>query len=187
MAAVLELKPIPDAEAKPAQPQGQPTSVLDMVKAAIAQGADMTQLTALYVKLRNAKKDIDEQAKAKTSPLVSAMDAIEAHFLAKFLEMGVDSVKTEAGTPYTSDKTSVTVADNEAWLKWVLDKALEPLQQLQPQAREALREAMLNSGAFAFLEARAAKTAVESYLTETQQLPPGLNRRVETVVNVRAS
>lgn len=137
--------------------------------------------------MRNAKQDIDNQAKAKTSPITQAMDAIEAHFLAKFRELHVDSVKTPAGTPYISQKTSVTVADNEAWLKWVLSKALEPLTQLQPAARDALKEAMLNSGAFAFLEARAAKTAVESYVEETKELPPGLNRRVEDTINVRAS
>lgn len=184
MAAVLELNPIP---ATAPQAQAKPPTVHDMVMTAIAAGTDIEQLTALYVKLRNAKKDIDEQAKAKTSPLVAAMDAIEAHFLAKFQELGVDSVKTGSGTPYTSNKSSVTVADNDAWLSWVIGRALEALPQLQVEAREALRAAMLESGAFAFLEARAAKTAVEAFLEETKQLPPGLNRRVETVINVRAS
>jgi hypothetical protein len=190
MAAVLELNPIPGAEQTPQPAEAAPPAtktIHDMVKDAIAAGADIGTLTGLYVKLRNAKKDIDEQAKAKTSPLVAGMETIEAHFLAEFQKLGVDSMKTEFGTPYSQAKSSVTVADNEAWVTWVLNKALEPLKQLTPEARDVIRQSMLDSGALAFLEARAAKSAVEAYLEETKELPPGLNRRVETVVNVRAS
>lgn len=198
MSAVLELKPIPGADEAPAASAApepapaHPPSILDQVKTAISaadtpdSGVTMGTLTGLYIRLRDAKKDVDEQAKAKTSPLVQSMDALESYFLQQFHKLGVDSVKTEAGTPYKSERTSVTVADNQAFVDWVLSKALEALP-VPPEARNAVKAAIMDSGALAYIESRASKTAVEAYLEETKQLPPGLNRRVEATVNVRAS
>lgn len=195
MSAVLELKPIPGAaEAPPSPPPAAaaPVSILDQVKAAIeaagkeGSGVTLATLTALYIKIRDAKKDIDEQAKAKTAPLTQSIDALEAYFLDQMNKMGLDSLKNEAGTPYKSERSSVTVADNEAYVGWVLDKALEALP-VTPEARNAVKTAIMDSGALAFIESRASKSAVEAFMEETKQLPPGLNRRVESVVNVRAS
>ena len=78
------------------------------------------------------------------------------------------------------------MADNQTFVGWVLDKALEGLP-VTPDARAAVKAVIMDSGAFAFIESRASKTAVEAYLEETKNLPPGLNRRVEATVNVRAS
>lgn len=188
MSAVLELKPIPVGEAKVAETPAAvaaPT-VFDQITHLIESGADIASLTRVYLKLRDTKKDLDGQLKTKVAPLVLAMDAIETHFLAKFLEMGVDSVKTPHGTPYTSNVSSVTVADNGAFLDFVLARALSGLP-LSDAAKETVKAAMLDSGALSLVEARAAKSAVEAYLEETQELPPGLNRRVETRLNIRAS
>lgn len=189
MSAVLELNPIPVASVSvtaPAPPPAPALTIDEKIRAMIDGGADIATLTAAYLKLRDAKKDLDAQLKAKTAPLILAMDAIETHFLAKFQEMGVDSVKTPNGTPYTSNVSSVTVADNSAFLDFVLSRALSGLP-LTDTAKETIKTAMLDSGALSLVEARAAKSAVEEYLTETQELPPGLNRRVETRLNIRAS
>lgn len=147
---------------------------------------DMATLTQLYLKLRNAKKDIDEQAKAKTRPLTEGMERLESFFLQKMEELGVDALKNDAGTPYRTTKVSVTVADTSVFMEYILDKALESLP-IKPDAKEVIKNAMLDSGHFALLEARASKTAVEAYLEETDELPPGLNRRVEAAVNVRTA
>lgn len=192
--ATLALNPIPtDADSSaPAQAVTQVapaagTSVLDIVqKAVAAPKPDMVLLTKLYLKLRNAKKDIDEQAKVKTRPLVDGMDRIESFFLEKMTEMGVDSLKNEAGTPYRSERVSVTVADVTTYWDYVLDKALEALP-LKPDAKVVIKSAMVESGHLSLIEARASKTAVETYLEEIGELPPGLNRRVEATVNVRTS
>lgn len=188
MTATLELKPIPDAapaaQAAPAN-EGFP-SLTDLVKRYIDNGADIATLTALYLKLRNSKKDLDEQAKKKTGPIVAGMDLIENHFLAKMLEMKVDSLKNDAGTPYRSEKVSITVADNSAFVDYVLDRALQALP-VTPEARDAIKAAMIDSGQLALIEARASKSAIEALMEETKELPPGLNHRVEATVNVRAS
>lgn len=183
MSATLELKPIPTADE--AAPKAAPT-ITDLVKNYIDSGADISVLTALYLKLRNSKKDLDEQAKKKTGPITAGLDLIENHFLAKMLELKVDSLKNEAGTPYRSEKTSITVADNGAFVDYVLTRALSGLA-VSDAAKEAIKNAMLDSGQLALIEARAAKSAIEALMEETKELPPGLNHRVEATVNVRAS
>ena len=186
--STLELKPIPQ-DAPPAAPNTKPAQgadVVTIVKGAIEKGAGINQLTALYLKLRGAKKDLDEQAKAKMRPINEALEALEVHFLATMNDMGVDSLKNEAGTPYRSERVSVTVADNSAFVDFVLTRALSALP-VNEQAREKIKEVILESGQLALIEARASKTAVEMFMQEVGELPPGLNRRVESTVNVRSA
>lgn len=187
MTTTLKLKPIPGADKESAPPTTQPVTapnISDMVKSYIDKGVDIAVLTKLYLKLRDAKKDLETQAKAKLSPINTGMDMIENHFLAKMLEMGVDSLKNAEGTPYKSNRVSITVADNEAWLDFVLTRALSGLA-ITDKAKDAIKSAMLESGQLALIEARACKSVVESLVEETHELPAGLNRREEATVNIR--
>lgn len=189
MATKLELNPIPGEADAPVQNTTPPTgtTVVDIVQRQLsAEEPSMVTLTATYLKLRHAKKDIDEQAKTRTAPITQAMDLIEGFMLGKMNELGVDSLKNESGTPYRSERVSVTLADAPAFMDFVLDRALQALP-IKPEAREAIKEAMIESGQLALLEGRPSKSAVEALLEETQELPPGLNRRVEATVNVRSA
>lgn len=187
----LELNPIPSAvEDAPSPSSVAPaagTTVVDIVDRLLsADKPSMVTLTATYLKLRNAKKDIDAQAKARTAPIIQAMDRIEAFMLEKMNELGTDSLKNEAGTPYRAEAVSLTCVDSQAFMDYVLDRALQALP-VKPEAREAIKQVMIDSGQLALLEARPSKSAVEALLEETQELPPGLNRRVEAKVNVRSA
>lgn len=189
--ATLELNPIPGAtDAKVVAPNVAPApgaTIVDVVRRAIEGGKpDIAILTGIYLKLRNTKKDLETQAKAKIAPLNEGMDMIEACFLSKMLELGVDSLKNERGTPYKSEQVSITVADNSAFVGFVLDRALAGLP-VSEAAREVIKKAIFESGQLALIEARASKSAVEAFLEETQELPPGLNRRAEAKVNVRTA
>lgn len=186
--ATLELNPIPAAPDAPAAPATKPAcpNVADIVRKALQGTPDMAQLTTLYLKLRGAKKDLDEQAKAKTRPLCESMTLIENHFLDKMNELKVDALKNDAGTPYKSERVSITVADNQAFVDYTLTRALAGLN-VSDAAKEAIKNAIVDSGQLALIEARASKSAVEALMEETKELPPGLNRRVEATVNVRAS
>lgn len=185
--ATLELNPIPQAAPAVAAAKPAPRAdVVTIVKGAIEKGAGINQLTALYLKLRGAKKDLEEQAKAKTRPINEALEALESHFLDKMNEMGVDSLKNEAGTPYRSERVSITVADNAAFVDFVLTRALEALP-VKPEARETIKRVILESGQLSLIEARASKSAVEAFMQEAGELPPGLNHRVEATVNVRSA
>jgi hypothetical protein len=181
--AKLELNPIPGGDAAPVE-QAKP-DVLAIVKAKIESGAPVDQLTAIYLKIRNSAADLKQQYSKKVAPLNGAIEALETHFLAKMLEMGVDSLKNANGTPYKTTKTSITVADTPAFLTFVLDRALANLT-ISAAAKEAVRNSMIESGQLALIEARASKLAVEAVIEEIEDLPPGLNRRVETAVNVRS-
>lgn len=175
----LEMHDIPTAAAP------KPT-VVDIVARAIESNATIDAMTALYLKLRNAESDLKNQFKEKASPIIQGKALIEGYFLEKMQELGVDSLKNENGTPYKSETVSVTTADNEAFLTYVLDRALSGLP-LPDAARATVRDGMLNSGQLSLLEARASKSAVEALVEATGELPPGLNRRVELKVNVRSS
>lgn len=186
MTTTLDLKPIPTASpSKAAPPTG--TSVVDIVQRLLsADEPNIATLTATYLKLRNAKKDIEGQAKERIAPISQGMDLIEGFMLERMNTMGVDSLKNEAGTPYKSERVSLTIADSQAFLDNVLDRALQSLP-IKPEAREAIKMAMIESGQLALLEVRPSKSAIEALLEETQELPPGLNRRVEATVNVRSA
>lgn len=196
MSAVLQLKPIPaDPNAPPAEvPVDQSPVVMVVKKATGALGdepADITSLTKLYLKLRAGKADLTEQSKKKLAPVNMGLDLLEGYFLNKMNELNVDSLKNEAGTPYKSNKVSITVADNDAWIDFVLTQALEGLP-VKPEAKEGIKNLIIGSGMLSLIEARASKTAVESYMTPVEgepskDLPPGLTRREETTVNLRAS
>lgn len=191
MTTKLELNPIPGEAAPATTPANTApsagTTVVDIVQRQLAANSpSMETLTATYLKLRNAEKDIKDQAKARIAPVAQAMALIEAFMLEKMNELGVDSLKNAAGTPYRSERTSVTLADAPVFLDFVLDRALQALP-VKEEAREAIKTAMIESGQLSLLEARPSKTAVEALLEETQELPPGLNRRVEATVNVRST
>lgn len=191
MATILQLNPIEGtATARPETPTPQaPVSsspVLNAVRKALDDKADVTALTAMYLKLRAAKKDLDEQGKNRVRPLTEAMGLIETRFLELMLELKVDSLKNDAGTPYQSERVSITVADISAFMDFVLTRALEGLD-VSDGAKEAIKRAMLDSGQLSLVDARASKSAVEELVAQTKELPPGLNRSVERTVNVRAS
>lgn len=117
-----------------------------------------------YVALRDKRKEIEERHKAELSPFKDAMAKIENVLLGRMNEMGVDSVKSKHGTAYKSETTTVSVADWDSYLQFV-------------QATESWH----------MLERRAAKTAVNEYVEQNDDVPPGLNITRAVSVNFRRS
>ena len=126
--------------------------------------ADVAELVAGYVKLRDKKKAMDDAHKAKIASLVDVMDQIEARLRQHLNDTNAESIRTDAGTAYSSVKTSVRVVDSEVFRAFVEDH-----------------------GAWAMLDARANKTAVDAYLDEHGELPPGLDVTRIRTVNIRRS
>lgn len=117
-----------------------------------------------YVQLRDRKSEIKSEYEKKIRDIDDALDKVEAYLLAHLTAQGAESVKTKAGTFYKQKRTSVTVADWDAYFPWLKE-----------------------NGHWAMLEHRANKTAVEEFIAATQDVPPGLNIRAEYVVNIRRS
>jgi phage host-nuclease inhibitor protein Gam len=125
----------------------------------------LSEAVSLYIRLRDKKAEMKADFDASVAPLNEKMDKLEAKLLDVFNKTGMDSVKTENGTAYTTVRTSASIADREAFMDFV--KANEE---------------------WSLLEVRASKTAVEQFReSNNDELPPGVNIRSERVVNIRRS
>ena len=125
----------------------------------------LSDLVAAYITIR------DRRATRKRAFLVEdeadkgRQEKIEAVFLMKFKELGIDSIKASngTGTAYKAVQTSATVADRAVFLEHVIANQ-----------------------AFELLDVRANKTSVAEYKEANEgAIPPGLNWREEQTVNVR--
>ncbi len=124
----------------------------------------MQELVEKYIALRDAKDKIKAALSAKTAKLDAVMERIEAQILSTFIQQGIDSVRTSAGTAYRQTRTSAKVADWESVLQFIRDQEL-----------------------WHMLERRVSKDAVTDYRNEHGELPPGVDWREEAVINVRRS
>lgn len=125
-----------------------------------------TQAEALvdrYVKLRDAKKKLQDQTKEKVAVIDGVMDQIEAILLKQFNEDGLESIRTSAGTAFKDPRTFASVKDWDAFLGFVREKGL-----------------------WQFLKHDVVKTAVEEYKEANDDaLPPGVDWREEITIKVR--
>jgi hypothetical protein len=124
----------------------------------------MQEIIEKYIELRDKKTELSAAYKKKVAGLDAALDQLEAILLEKLNEIGMDSAKGSTGTVYKSKRTSATVAD------W--DYVLDHIQKNE---------------LWNMLEKRVSKQAVEQYVEEHGDLPPGINWREELVVNIRRS
>lgn len=115
-----------------------------------------------YVQLRDKKQEIDKAHKAKMAKFTELMRQLEAKILDHFNRTGLESAKTGAGTAYRSVKSSVKVDDPEIYMQFIREH-----------------------DAWALLESRANKSAVETYLDEHGELPPGCSISKVATVNIR--
>ena len=124
----------------------------------------VSELVSKYIELRDKKAQIKAEYDGKVAKVDEVLNKIESKFLEVFEQTGMDSVRTEFGTAYASLRTSVSIADKEAFMEFVKNNNEWPL-----------------------LEVRPSKSAVEQYKSVTEELPPGVNWRAERVVNIRRS
>lgn len=106
------------------------------------------QMAALRIKLNEQIKE----AEVAVSAIKAKREKIDVEFLRRFNEQGLQNVKTKHGTPYIIERTSVSVADKDAYWAW-----------------------MEANNAFDFMEVRASKKMVEAYKEQHGDIPPGLN------------
>jgi hypothetical protein len=122
------------------------------------------QLVAVYVKLRDGKRAEAQAFKERVAKIDAAMSKLEAKLLTQLDATGGDAIRTQSGTAYKTTKTSATVADWDALLKYILEE-----------------------NAYHMLEHRVSKDAVADFKEENNDLPPGVNWREEVCIGVRRS
>lgn len=128
----------------------------------MSEPTNITHLVSRYIAARDLKAKLVAAHKKKLEPLEAAMDKTEAAILDFFNTHGMDSAKCDAGTAYRSMKSSATVVDMDAFLGFVQQKE-----------------------AWHFLEKRVSKAAVDEYVADTSDLPPGVSYTRFAAVNVR--
>lgn len=120
------------------------------------------ELVGAYISLRQQKAELEAKHKEEMSPLNEALDAIETEVHSRLNAMGISSIKTQYGTAYTKTVRSVKVVDKTAFMDYVQ-----------------------NNARFDLLDVRASKTAVEDFIAQTEELPPGITSVAEESVGFR--
>lgn len=121
------------------------------------------ELVAAYIHLRQKKAELEAKQKEEMAPMTAALDAIEEEVHQRLNAMGVSSIKVkDVGTAYTKRVRSVKVFDKAMFMDYIK-----------------------NNSAFDLLDVRANKTAVEDYISQYQDLPPGLTSTEEESVGFR--
>jgi len=118
--------------------------------------------TELFIKLRDTKKQKDDEHKESLKKIVAAMDRIEAGILEHLNLNGVNSVASDAGTAYKSVQLSASIEDKEAFRQFVIET----------QQWDAI-------------DWKANKGFVKDYLEENEESPPGLKISQMNTVGVQ--
>lgn len=130
------------------------------------QHMKMDDLVKTYIKLRNKKAQLKKEFDLKVASIDELQDKIEALLLVRFQELGIESVKTDEGTAYSSLKTSVSLADADSFKEFCMRQE-DPLT---------------------FIDVRVNKSAVLQFKEATGgELPPGVNFSATRTVNFRSS
>lgn len=115
-----------------------------------------------YVDVRDAIKAANEKHELEIKPLVDLQNLLTG-WLQQFMETaGADNIKTAHGTCYNSTRYTASLADPEAFMKFVKD-----------------------TSSFDLLDRKANVTAVKAYVEEKKTLPPGVNLSAIKTVGVR--
>lgn len=152
------------ARANPANAAKWPALAEGMarVEARVLQDGRMDQIVRLYIANRDYKDELDKEHKERLAAIEAFATEAERRLRRDLNEQGVSSVRTDYGTAFKKQVTSATVGDRAALLEYA-------------QAHDA----------WALCDIRAAKTAIKEFVDAKGEPPPGVNWRVEEVVQVR--
>src|SRR5215470_3907442 len=107
---------------------------------------------AQYIALRDKIAKLDEEHKEKMKPFRELLEQLNGSLLNQLNSIGVENVKTDAGTVYKSKKRSATIADGKAFMDYIIEHK-----------------------AWDLLDRRANVVAVADHIEEFHSQPPGVN------------
>jgi hypothetical protein len=110
------------------------------------------EVAANYVALRDAKAEMEREHEEALRPIKEAMLEAEQAMLGQLNTMGVNSLRTSNGTITKVKRTTVSVGDWDTSWKFIEENKM-----------------------WHFLEHRLSKSAVEGYINEHGEPPPGAN------------
>jgi hypothetical protein len=127
------------------------------------EGVSIEKLTRVYIKMREKKSELDHELKQKIGKLEDDMQTVKTAILDQMKELGVESLRTDAGIVYRTVKTKYATTDWESMGKFILEHGVP----------ELLVKAINQSNMQAFLE------------ENPDLLPPGLNANMEYSVTIK--
>lgn len=122
------------------------------------------ELLSDYIALREEKSKLKQEFEEENGKIVDQMDKIEGFLLKYFQDNTLESIKTSAGTAYKTTRAFYKAEDEDSFRAF----ASEPDN-------------------WAFAKVTPIKAAVDEYMAEHGELPPGVGAYTETVVNIRRS
>jgi hypothetical protein len=137
----------------------QPAKPENAASAALLISKRIEQYLMVREKIRQTEARHDEELQ----PMKQIKEMLEGALMTHLLATGVDSIAARGiGTAYKTTKKSASLADAAAFRRFVI-----------------------GSEAWDLIDWKANVSAVETFLTEQQQLPPGVNFSQREVVGVR--
>jgi phage tail tube protein FII len=125
---------------------------------------DIGKRVEQYVMLRDKIKKLDDEHKEKMKIFRETLEKLNGVMLAHLNDMNGESVRTDAGTVYRTEKKSASIADGDAFMRYVVGEE-----------------------AWDLLDRKANVTAVADFIEEHKSPPPGVNFTTAFVVGVRRS
>ncbi len=126
------------------------------------QHIDINRRVAQYVALRDKIKSMDEEHKTSMKPYRDLLEKLNNVLLQHLTSINANNASTEAGTVYRTQKRSASIADGDAFLRYVIE-----------------------NNAWDLLDRKANVTAAFDYAKENKQPPPGVNLSSRWEVGVR--
>jgi hypothetical protein len=124
--------------------------------------ADFGVRVAQYVKLRDLIKVKEKEFKEHLAPYKKALDDLNSVLLNHLNNVGANSVNTDFGTVYRTEKKSASLNDPAAFMDYVI-----------------------TNRAWDLLDRKANVTAVAGFIEEHNTQPPGVNFSSAYIVGVR--
>lgn len=128
-----------------------------------APSVDANNVIKAYVTLRDRKAELKKVFDAEEAQIKAKLDRLEAWLLKNMDAMGTSQLKSPEGfgTAYIRTQVRASCAD------WGI-----------------FHQFLLESGRLDFMEKRVSSKAVQDYVEEHKELPPGINIHQERVVTV---
>lgn len=117
---------------------------------------------ARYVELRDELASIKADYKAKEEEIKNKMFEIESGLKGVMDSLGMESIRTNAGTAYLHETVFMNTIDKSAFFDYCKE-----------------------NGRWDLLDVRGAKKSIEEFIKENQEVPPGIDLRRELTIGIR--
>lgn len=106
-----------------------PPPVVDESPASAA-AIDLTKLTGIYIRIRDAKAEAKRQWEEKETEFNRQLELIEGQMLKHLNAHNMNTVNTDAGTFYRQEDFKPNIVDDSAFFQWIKENdAFDALQR----------------------------------------------------------